>query len=93
MVKRKNKVLKDKPVELKSIIKSPISIPPNASILDARDILLRHRIGRLVIEFGKKPVGIITEKDIARSVSLFSKKTVGKNPSSRDNVQKSCNCN
>ncbi|MDH3617154.1 MAG: hypothetical protein OES14_05225 [Nitrosopumilus sp.] len=31
--------------ELKSIIKTPITIPPNTSILDARDILLRHRIG------------------------------------------------
>ena len=65
-------------VELKSIIKTPITIPPNTSILDARDILLRHRIGRLIIELGKKPVGIITEKDIARSVSIFSKKPLGK---------------
>ena len=78
MAKRKSKILQDIPVELKSIIKTPISIPPNTSILDARDILLRHRIGRLVIEFGKKPVGIVTEKDIARSVSLFSKKPLGK---------------
>ena len=65
-------------VELKSIIKTPITVPPNTSILDARDILLRHRIGRLVIELGKKPVGIITEKDIARSVSIFNKKPLGK---------------
>lgn len=65
-------------VELKLIIKTPITVPPNTSILDARDILLRHRIGRLVIELGKKPVGIITEKDIARSVSIFNKKPLGK---------------
>ena len=65
-------------VELKSIVKTPITVPPNTSILDARDILLRHRIGRLVIELGKKPVGIITEKDIARSVSIFNKKPLGK---------------
>ena len=65
-------------VELKLIIKTPITVPPNISILDARDILLRHRIGRLVIELGKKPVGIITEKDIARSVSIFNKKPLGK---------------
>ena len=78
MAQRKTKVLQNIPVELKSIIKTPITIPPNTSILDARDILLRHRIGRLVIEFGKKPVGIITEKDIARSVSFYSKKPLGK---------------
>lgn len=78
MGKNSVKNLEHIPVELKSIIKTPITIPPNTSILDARDILLRHRIGRLVIEFGKKPVGIITEKDIAKSVSIFSRKPIGK---------------
>ena len=76
--KRQPKILANIPVELKSIIKQPISIPPNTSILDARDILIRHRIGRLVIEFNKKPVGIITEKDIAKSVSVFSGKPIAK---------------
>ena len=65
-------------VELKSIIKIPITIPPNTSIIEARDILLRHKIGRLIIELGKKPIGIITERDIARSVSVFNKKPLGK---------------
>lgn len=76
--KKQPKILANIPVELKSIIKQPISIPPNTSILDARDILIRHRIGRLVIEFGKKPVGIITEKDIAKSISIFSGKPIAK---------------
>ena len=76
--KRQPKILKDIPVELKSIIKIPITITPNTTILDARDILLRHRIGRLIVEFNKKPVGIITEKDIARSVSVFNKKPIEK---------------
>ena len=74
--KRQPKVLRDIPVDLKSIIKKPISIPPNTSILDARDILIRHQIGRLIIEFNKKPIGIITEKDIARSISVFSGKPI-----------------
>lgn len=76
--KRQPKFLLNIPVELKSIIKEPISIPPNTSILDARDILIRHRIGRLIVEFNKKPVGIITEKDIARSISVFSGKPIAK---------------
>lgn len=76
--KRQPKVLADIPVELKSIIKQPISIPPNTGILDARDILIRHRIGRLIIEFNKKPVGIVTEKDIAKSISIFSGKPIAK---------------
>ena len=76
--KKSKKILENIPIELKSIIKTPISIPPNTSIMEARDILLRHKIGRLIIEFGKKPVGIITEKDIARGVSVFSTKPLRK---------------
>ena len=76
--KRQPKILRDIPVELKSITKTPITVPPNTSILDARDILLRYGIGRLVVKLGKKPVGIITEKDIARSVSVFSGKPIEK---------------
>jgi len=76
--KRQPKILVNIPMDLKSIIKQPLSIPPNTSILDARDVLIRHRIGRLIIEFNKKPVGIITEKDIARSISIFSGKPIAK---------------
>lgn len=76
--KRQPKVLRGIPVELKSITKTPITVPPNTSILDARDILLRYGIGRLIVKFGKKSVGIITEKDIARSVSIFSGKPIEK---------------
>ncbi|WP_246282141.1 CBS domain-containing protein [Nitrosopumilus ureiphilus] len=78
MRKRQPKILVNIPVQLASIIKRPITIPPNASILDARDILIRHRIGRLVVEFDKKPVGIVTEKDISRSISIFSGKPIAK---------------
>lgn len=77
-IKRKYKILIDIPVDLKSIIKQPISVPPNTNILDARDILIRHRISRLIIEFDKKPVGIITEKDISKSVSVFSGKPINR---------------
>ena len=78
MKKKTVKILENIPVALTSIVKTPITIPPNTSVLDARDILIRHRIGRLVIEFDKKPVGIITEKDIAKSVSIYSKKPIRK---------------
>ncbi|MHA7647623.1 CBS domain-containing protein [Nitrosopumilus sp. S4] len=78
MKSRKSEILVNIPVELKSIIKHPISIPPNTNILDARDILIRHRIGRLIIEFNKKPIGIITEKDISKSISVFSGRPIAK---------------
>jgi len=40
--------------------------------------LIRHRIGRLIIEFNKKPVGIITEKDLSKSISVFSGNPIAK---------------
>lgn len=76
--KRQPKILRDTPVELESITKIPITISPNTSILGARDILLRYRVGRLVVKLGKKAIGIITEKDIAKSVSIFSGKPIEK---------------
>lgn len=51
------------------VIKRTITISPNASLLEAREILLRHNLKRLVIVDPKnKPVGIITEKDIAKTI-------------------------
>lgn len=76
--KRPQKILRDVLVELSSIIKNPITISPNTGILDARTVLLRYKIGRLVVESNKKPIGIITEKDIARNVSVFGKKPIEK---------------
>jgi CBS domain-containing protein len=76
--KRQSKILRNIPVELSSIIKIPITISPNTGILDARNVLLRYGIARLVVESNKKPVGIITEKDIARNVSVFGKKSIEK---------------
>lgn len=74
--KKQSRILNNIPVELKSIIKIPITVTPNTNILEARDILLRYKIGRLVVEINKNPVGIVTEKDIARSISVFSKKPI-----------------
>jgi len=74
--KRQPKILTDITVELKSITKIPITITPNTNILEARDILLKYGIGRLVVEFNKKPIGIVTEKDIVRRVSMFGEKPI-----------------
>lgn len=59
------------------IIKKSITISPNTSLLDAREILLRHNLKRLVvIDSKKRPVGIITEKDIARTIYALGDKPI-----------------
>jgi len=62
----------------KITIKRIITISPNASILDARQILLRHNLKRLIVVDSKKhPVGIITEKDIAKTIYALGDKPIG----------------
>lgn len=59
------------------IIKKTITISPNTSLLDAREILLRHNLKRLVVIDSKKcPVGIITEKDIAKTIYALGDKPI-----------------
>lgn len=77
MKKRINEI-QNIPVELSSIVKKPITISPNQSILDARDILIRYGIGRIIVQVNGKPVGIVTEKDVSRAVSIFSQKPIAK---------------
>lgn len=61
----------------KIIIKRTITISPNSSLLDAREVLLRHNLKRLVvIDSKKRPVGIITEKDIAKTIYALGDKPV-----------------
>ncbi len=67
-----NKEILNIPVRLDSIIKKPITVSPRQGILDVRDILIRHNIGRVIVQINKKPIGIITEKDVTRAASIFS---------------------
>ena len=59
------------------IIKKTITVTPNTSLLEAREVLLRHNLKRLVVlNSKKKAVGIITEKDIAKTVYSLGDKSI-----------------
>lgn len=70
-------MLLEHPVLLTSILKKAITVTPRTSLVDALGLLLRYRIKRLVAVENSKPVGIITEKDIARSTSAFNERNIG----------------
>lgn len=53
---------------LNQIIKKTITVPKKTTLLDARSILLRYRISRIVVSENEKPVGILTEKDLVKSI-------------------------
>jgi CBS domain-containing protein len=42
---------------------------PESSILDVRNLMVRHRISRIVIVKDRRPIGIITQRDLLRFVS------------------------
>jgi CBS domain-containing protein len=50
----------------KDLMKHAVTLEPDQTLYDVRNILLRYNISRVVISKDNKPLGIITEKDIAR---------------------------
>jgi CBS domain-containing protein len=50
----------------KNLIRTAVTLEPNNTLYDARNYLLRYNISRVIIAKDNKPLGIITEKDIAR---------------------------
>jgi CBS domain-containing protein len=53
----------------KDLTKKAITLEPDQTLYDVRNILLRYNISRVVVSKDNKPLGIITEKDIARFLS------------------------
>lgn len=71
--------MKLKNPSLDQIIRNPITVTQNMTFLEAREVLLKHHVGRLpVLDSNKKPVGIITEKDFVRAIYKTGTKTIDK---------------
>ena len=55
--------------ELRSLMSKPvISMDSDGNVASAAQIMVRYNIGSVVVVEGKKPVGIITERDITKQV-------------------------
>jgi len=57
-----------KKIKLLELITTPITVNPNTTLLKARESLLKNKVKRIVIVERKKPMGVITEKDIAKKI-------------------------
>jgi len=63
---KKNKT-NDGDVTVKDIMKkNPITISPNATILDAMNKMREHKVGCLPVVKGKELIGLITQMDFLR---------------------------
>ena len=50
------------------VILNPVTVSSSMSLLKTRDVLLQNKIKRVVVLDKRKPVAVITEKDIARKI-------------------------
>ncbi|MBT8243303.1 MAG: CBS domain-containing protein, partial [Nitrosopumilus sp.] len=57
-----------KKLKLTELITKPITVKPNTSLIKTRQTLLEKKVKRVVVVDGKIPIGVITEKDIARKI-------------------------
>ncbi len=57
-----------KNLKLSEVISNPVTVGPNTTLIKAREILLKNKIKRVIVVDKRKPVGVITEKDIAKKI-------------------------
>jgi len=65
-----------KNLKLSKIIIKPNTISPNTTLVKAREILLENKIKRVIVVDKRKPVGIVTEKDIAKKIYGLGTKSI-----------------
>ncbi|MFZ1077826.1 MAG: CBS domain-containing protein [Nitrosotalea sp.] len=65
--------MKLKNYDLNQVIKKAITVPQKTTLLDLRSMLLRYRISRIIVSENEKPLGIVTEKDLIKSIYLGNK--------------------
>ena len=71
--------MKLKNSNLDQVIRNSVAISQDTSLLEAREFLLRHKVGRLpILDNNKKPVGMITEKDFVRAIYKIGGKSIEK---------------
>jgi CBS domain-containing protein len=54
--------------DAKTTMWNPITCLPEQTLMDARRLMMKYNISRVIIAKRGKPLGIVTEKDIARSL-------------------------
>ncbi|MGY5150674.1 MAG: CBS domain-containing protein [Candidatus Nitrosopumilus sp. bin_6a] len=57
-----------KNLKLSELITKPITVSPNTTLMKTRESILKHKVKRVIVTDRKNPVGIITEKDIAKKI-------------------------
>jgi CBS domain-containing protein len=65
-----------KKLELSKLITKPITVNPNTSLMKVRETLLKYKVKRVIITERNIPIGVITEKDIAKKIYELGTKPI-----------------
>ena len=65
-----------KNAKLSEVISNPVTVGPNTTLIKTREIILKNKIKRVLVVDKTKPVGIITEKDIAKKIYELGTKPI-----------------
>jgi len=57
-----------KDLELTEFVTKPVTVAPSTSLLKTREILLQKKVKRVIVTEKNYPIGVITEKDIAKKI-------------------------
>ena len=57
-----------KNLKLTKMVTKPVTVSPTTPLLKIREKLLKNKVKRIIIVDKKKPLGVITEKDIAKKI-------------------------
>ncbi|MGY5148374.1 MAG: CBS domain-containing protein [Candidatus Nitrosopumilus sp. bin_7KS] len=63
-------------LQLSEFITKPITVSPSTTLLKTREILLQKKVKRVIITDKKFPIGVITEKDIAKKIYELGTKPI-----------------
>ena len=57
-------------MKIRDVMSAPVFVvSPDENVARARNLMLRHKIGRLVIVENNKPIGMVTKKDIVKRLN------------------------
>lgn len=63
-------------IKLSKIVSKATTVTPDISMIKAREIILQKKVKRVIVVDKKKPIGIITEKDIAKKIYELKNKSM-----------------
>ncbi|RMW36329.1 MAG: CBS domain-containing protein [Nitrosopumilus sp.] len=62
--------------KLTKLLTKPITVGPNSTLVKVRESLLKNKVKRVVVTDKKKPIAVITEKDIAKKIYQLGNKPI-----------------